>query len=60
MSRMLTITAYQTEQDFNCDRPELHYEEEGNESQAWEEYNKRIDSNYWLVTLTNEDGKLLA
>ncbi|MDW6094039.1 hypothetical protein SBX64_15985 [Vibrio rhizosphaerae] len=53
---MLTITAYETEKDFNNSNVEYHY---GSDRKSTQQVRDDFEQQgFWLVTTTNEDGKL--
>lgn len=66
---LITVTAYKTEEDFNNNNPSIieHFscEDEGDDEfedfqeQANNRHTKLEDENYYLVTSTNDDGKLV-
>ncbi|USD35639.1 MULTISPECIES: hypothetical protein [Vibrio] len=59
MTRQLKVTAYKTESDYANGIAEYVYESEVNEKLAINAHNDFEESGYWLVTTTNEEGKLI-
>lgn len=55
---MFEVIGYETEEDFNSNRPECLLITES-ELEASDTKRSYEDNGYWLVTATNEDGKLV-
>lgn len=59
MTRQLTVTAYKTESDYENGDAEYVYEDEANEELALNAHQNFEQLGCWLVTTTNEEGKLI-
>ncbi|EOV8094101.1 hypothetical protein ACOKWN_003873 [Vibrio parahaemolyticus] len=57
MDRTLTITAWETKQDYADNKPEVYIAT--SDSEANEVHSDFENRGYWLVTTTNDSGKLI-